>query len=249
MWAAPVVVTGEVGSVELDRCTLGPAPAPSLVVESTTARVVLRRCLSGPIRVGPPDEARPEPADPVPLRVQDSVVDAGQHAGRGDRALLGWRRRPAEVVLDLARCTVLGSLEALAVDVVVDSLVTGPLRCVERQHGVVRHSYLGPDSRTPRRVHCQPDDAVALAAEAVPPLSEQAVRTRLLPAFDSRRVEATGYARLTRDAPPELRSGAQDAGELGAHHDEQAADRAELLRRHLARLAPAGCDIDVRFET
>jgi hypothetical protein len=202
------------------------------------------------VRVGPPDGTRPEPADPVPLSVADSVLDSGRPAGAaGAAVLLGWRRRPAEVVLDLARCTVLGSMEVVAVEQVEDSLLTGALRCAERQHGVVRHSYLGAGSRTPRRVHCQPDDAIALAAEDERPVGEHAVRTRLLPSFDSREVEAVGYARLTRDAPPELRSGAQDAGELGAHHDEHGADRADLLSRHLARLAPVGCDIDVRFIT
>ncbi len=246
LWAAPLVVTGDLGNLALDRCTMKPVPEPSVRLESSTVRVMLSRCLSGPLRVGPPDDTRPEPADPVRLSIRDSVLDAGS---AHEPVLLGWRRRPAEVVLEMKRCTVLGSIGLVAVDELLDCLVTGSLRCVERQHGVVRHCYLGPGSRTPRRVHCQPDDAVALAAEADPPLSAPVVTTRLLPSFDSRQSEASGYARLTLDAPPELRCGAHDAGELGAHHDDYGVGRADLLSRHLERLTPAGCDIDVRFET
>ena len=253
LWRGLLHVTGSVGHVEVVDCTLAPPRAAarnqrrtaSISVECTAA-VRVERCLLGPVRVGPSDDEHPGDTDPGTLTVVDSVLDA-HDADR--RAVFGWRERPANVVLGLNQCTVLGSLSVRAVDSVRNCLVTGSLECAHRQGGTVEHTYLGQPSRTPRRVHCQPDDALLRGAASFPPVAEETVLVRLVPSFDSTDLGHAAYARMTLDAPVELRTGAEDGGELGALHDQWEAARAALLRRHLAALAPAGVDIDVRFAT
>ncbi len=254
LWRTALVLRGRLGEVELSSCTLAPfGPrqpaadhAPSVKVQTGRCELTMRSCISGPLRFGVDDADSPETADPIPVAVSDSILDGGDDDGG---VLRGWRQRPPGAVISVARTTVLGGLRVEAVDEIIDSILTGALESSRRQHGVVRHTYLGAPSSTPRRVHCQPDDALALAAEASDPTPPEAVLTRLLPDFDSRTFGQPAYARLSLSVAVELSFGAADGGEMGALHGQWEASRALLLRRHLVGLTPAGTDIDVRFAT
>lgn len=244
-----LVVDDTLGAVNLEHCTLDPARrrrrrAPSIVVRSTTAPLTLASCVVGPIVVA---HERP-PHDAVAVTISDSILDCGAEE---PPALFG-TGRPAAALLTLLRSTVFGSIDVERVELVEDSVLTGRLECLHRQHGEVRFSYLDPTSGTPRRTRCQPEHAVdSLDTDAFGDLeaAKAAVIRRLRPVFDSDSAHDEAYGRLAEITAQELRSGAHDGGELGAYHDLWQDQRVDALRRRLATVVPADTDIDIRFAT
>jgi len=243
-----LVLDENLGKVTLEHCTLEPARrrrrAPSIVLRSTTAHVALASCISGPIAVA---HERP-PHERVAVTISDSILDCGAEE---PPALFG-AGRPADAVLTLVRSTVFGSIDVERVELVEDSLLTGRLECMHRQHGEVRFSYLDPVSSTPRRTHCQPEHAVdSLDPDAFGDLdaAAAAVIRRLQPVFHGENAHDAAYGRLADTTAPELRRGAHDGGELGAYHDLWQNQRVDALRRRLANVVPADIDIDIRFAT
>jgi hypothetical protein len=155
-------VTGPVGALDLRHCTLvpgwsvepGSGPAhptePSLVLDRTSARVTIDRCILGTIEVIG-DEAG---TDPLPVLLRDSIVDATGH----DRpALYAPDRHPAHAELSVSRSTVFGEVNVHAVAIASDTIVTGTTRVTRRQAGCLRFCYVPPGSRTPPRYRCQPN--------------------------------------------------------------------------------------------
>jgi hypothetical protein len=264
IWVAGhLELDGQLGTVTLSHCTLVPAVglvhvdasldarAPSLVVRAMPCAIAISSSVVGRIRVESPEVG----VDPIPLSVEDSVLDA---SSLDDCAIEGADDRRAWALLTLKRVTVLGGAHVHELEVVEDSLITGALRCERRQTGSVRFSYLPHDSRTPRRTTCQPDDALAAvdhvaARRKLPNAERERLRAieiaRLVPDFDAVVFGEPAYARLASDAAAELTHGAQDEGELGAYHDLWQALRVADLRTRLSEFAPAGTDIDIRFAT
>ncbi|MEO6703115.1 MAG: hypothetical protein ABI140_08910 [Jatrophihabitantaceae bacterium] len=232
-------LSGQPLAVGLDRCTLAPVRGggrrarylPAICVRSPASRLRLAGCISGPIRI----EFREAGQDPLPVELADSVLDAG---AANEQALLGRERRPAYLRLDLQRGTVFGRLNVRAIAVVADSIITGLVESELRQHGEVHHSYLDPRSRTPRRSHCQPEQAIAEGAGGA-----------AVPAFDSTSFGQPSYARLRSATGPLLLTGAADGGELGAFHDLWAGHRLAALQDRLAEFVPPGTDLDIRLAT
>jgi hypothetical protein len=145
------------------------------------------------------------------LHVSDSVVDgdaAGAAAIKADGA-----------AVELLAVTALGSVQIRQLEA-EDCLFTDAVTAVRRQVGCVRYSYLSPSSTTPRRYRCQPD--LALEASDLP---DAVVRARLVPAFTSRVPGHHAYPQLADTVAPELRTSAQDGGELGAHNLLRATQR------------------------
>jgi hypothetical protein len=104
-------------------------------------------------------------ADPVPIRLADSILDATSE----NREAVGAPSWPlAHAVLTFQRCTVFGEVQAHAVDLAENSVFLGRIRVARRQRGCVRFCYVTPGSRTPRRYRCQPDVAVREARDTVP---------------------------------------------------------------------------------
>lgn len=257
--AGPVELAGRLGHVAFRHCTLvpaaglrqlgrGAATAASLEVRTSACSVSIDSCVVGRVRV----VAREVGTDPVPFAVADSILDAST----GGHPAVGGDGEPAWTAASLVRTTVLGPVSVHQVDLVQDSLITGRLDCERQQVGDVRFSYVPPGSRTPRRTSCEPDIVLAELDEAVVNGRLQAVDAararrvalaRVDPRFDEVRFGDPAYARLADDAPPELRRGASDEGELGAYHDRWQHQRADDLRRRLAEFAPVGTDIDILF--
>ena len=245
VWIAghPVRLAGQLGTVTFRHCTLVPASGTvqlqgrhdgrdrSLLIAAMPCTVAIRSSVVGRICVTS-DEVGFEP---VPLTVEDSVVDASEPAGR---AIAGADDDPAWVALTLKRSTVLGGVAVTAVGLIEDSILTAALRCERRQQGAVRFSWVPLGSRTPARTGCHP-----------PPAADPADVALLEPRFDSVRWGEAAYARLARDAPQEIVRGAHDEGELGVYHDLFDGQRAADLRARLREFAPAGIDIDIRFST
>ena len=97
-----------------------------------------------------------------------------------------------------------------------NSILLGKVTVERRQEGCVRFCYLPFDSESPRRYRCQPEDAT------------QAARVR--PRFESVSFGEPAYAQLTGACAPEIVTGADDEGEMGAWHFVQAPLRLRNLR-------------------
>ena len=105
-----------------------------------------------------------------------------------------------------------------------------------------------PNSRTPKRYHCQPDgvsaanpalDATQLAAAQLP----ETLRVR--PSFDSTRYGNPAYCRLACDCAIEIVRGADDESEMGVYHDLFQPQREISLQIRLGEYTPAGMDAGI----
>ncbi|MCP2259139.1 hypothetical protein LX15_002840 [Streptoalloteichus tenebrarius] len=254
-----VNVCGPLSQVVLRHCTLVPgwslearcAPLrpeePSLILEDTSACVQIEHSILGTILVIS-DEVR---ADPIPIHVADSVLDA---TGPDREALSGPDCRHAHAELTILRSTVLGEVHTHAVRLGENSLFTGLLHVARRGVGCLRFCAVPSRSRTPRRYRCQPDGVLAdlreraargeLDPAALPELLKVAEQ-RVRPRFTSTRYGTPGYAQLADGTAPEIARGAEDGAELGAFHDLYQPQREDNLRARLDEFLPAGMDAGI----
>jgi hypothetical protein len=152
-----LVAPGNLGRVRVAHTTLVPtAGAASLAVASgpqpeqrnDSLRLVLERCISGPLAVA---------EDVVAVAIGDSIIDAADgHHGVAVAA-------PAT---DIQSSTVLGGVKARTLDA-GNSIFTERVTVERRQSGCVRFCYLPLSSAAPRRFRCQPAGPEA-AARVVP---------------------------------------------------------------------------------
>ena len=127
------------------------------------AQVTVEYSIVGPIDVLPSEHA----IDPVAIAIADSIVDATHVEGLAVRSTGGGF---AHAVLSVVRATVIGVVRVHAVELGENSIFFGVLTAARRQFGCVRFCWVEPDSRTPRRYHCQPDLVVdAAKANALGP--------------------------------------------------------------------------------
>jgi hypothetical protein len=197
-------------------------------------RVVIEHSILGSIQVLE-DEVK---ADPVPIRITDSIVDATSH----EREAVGAPGWPlAHARLTFRRSTVFGKVLTHAIDLAENSLFGGEVRVARRQIGCVRFCSLAPGSRTPRRYECQPD----LVLAHIPKDDEAArrrERDRVWPLFNSTLYGAPTYCQLADACAEEIRRGADDESEMGVFHDLFQPQREANLRARLEEHAPAGLD-------
>lgn len=175
--------------------------------------VALDHSLCGPVEA--PDTIRE-------VRLSDSVVQAPSVGGvRGPvlSAAGGAFGPPATI----ERCTLLGSVSVRELTLASESLFTEPVAAERLQVGCVRFSFVPEGSRTPRRFRCQPQLALRQRAEALGLTSVDDLPTdevlhllrRLRPAFTATRYGAPAYAQLAPTSAVEIRTGAEDASEMG----------------------------------
>jgi hypothetical protein len=222
-----VAVSGGVW-VTIRHCTLVPGwgltadcqprrPAePSLELTDLGAgggRVLIEHSILGSIQVIE-DEVQ---ADPVPIQITDSIVDATGE----EREAVGAPGCPlAHARLTLRRCTVFGKILTHAIDLAENSLFNGELRVARRQIGCMRFCSVVPGSRTPRRYEC----------------------TSVRPLFNSTLYGTPTYCQLADACGEEIRRGADDESEMGVFHDLFQPQREANLRARLEEHAPAGLD-------
>jgi hypothetical protein len=120
--------------------------------------------------------------------------------------------------LTLQSSTVFGLTTAQTLDA-SNVICVRRVQVERRQVGCVRFSFLPIDSEAPRRFHCQPTDAASAAV--------------VRPQFVSTTYGHPGYAMLASTCPPEIGTGADDEGEMGAWHFVQAPQRIRNLQRAL----------------
>jgi hypothetical protein len=188
-------------------------------------------------------------ADPVRISVSDSVLDATSP----EREALGspdWR--VAHAALTIRRSTVIGRLQAHAIDLAEDSIFEGKVEVARRQRGCMRFCYVAPSSRTPSRYGCQPDLAeqaakAGAATEAGGEAAARRERLRVRPRFDAVRYGVPVYCRLAGGCPEEIKRGAESGSEMGVFHDLFEPQREANLRARLDEYTPAGTDAGVVF--
>src|SRR5262249_12028529 len=96
------------------------------------------------------------------------------------------------------------------------------------QEGCVRFCFVAPESVVPRRFACS-----SVAA----------------PQFTSARYGQPGYGQLRADASPEILTGADDQGEMGAFHHLQEPQRDANLRASLNEYLRAGLEAGIFYVT
>ena len=128
-----------------------------------------------------------------------------------------------------------------------NTIFTDPLLVARQQLGCVRFCYVPSASRTPRRFHCQPDQALQdLKAELRQKNGDlqhlQAERdltiSRIQPRFTGIQYGTPGYAQLSQACPPEIQRGADDESEMGVFHSLFNPQREANLRGHIAEYTP-----------
>ncbi|MBO3749198.1 hypothetical protein J5X84_24230 [Streptosporangiaceae bacterium NEAU-GS5] len=123
----------------------------------------------------------------------------------------------SDAVMDA--CTVLGRslVRSLTAS---DTILRERAEVTHRQLGYVRYSYVPLDSVAPRRYRCQPTTAGPVA-----------------PGFAATSPADPGFCALTPHCPPEIATGAENGGEMGAFRflarPRRLADLAAELRHHL----------------
>lgn len=257
--------------VTIRHCTLVPgwrldtdcepqrANEPSLEVYDLYARVWFEHSILGSIHVN----VDPVKTDPLPITIEDSIVDATS----ANQEAIGAPGFPvAHVVLEVRRSTVFGIVDVHAIELAENSIFNDCLNVARRQLGCMRFCYVAPNCRTPRRYHCQPDQAIKTARElaarqlvqrnptATPNqialIQEDAAGIalqRVRPSFTHRRYNCPGYGQLAAACPEEITHGADDESEMGAFHDLFQPQREANLRTRLEEFTPAGMDAGIIF--
>lgn len=251
-----VLVEGGISSVTLRHTTLVPGwslepdcqpcrPAePSLYVVNSQACITIEHSIVGSIQISN-DEVG---ADPIVIRISDSVVDAtgwectGEECTAPEYQAIGSPGSGfAYALLSIMRSTVLGSVTTHAITLAEDSIFMGAVCVARRQLGCMRFCYVPPESRTPRRFNCQPDDVTKmLVGEAK--IREQ---LRVRPQFNSTRYGKPEYCQLAQNCAVEIARGAEDESEMGVFHDLYQPQRLANLQTRLQQFTPAGADAGI----
>lgn len=241
-----LLIEGALGSVTLRHATLVPGwslepdcrpcrpSEPSVYVLNSQACVTLQHSITGSIQVCL-DEVG---AEPITLRISDSIVDAADCDGA---AIAAPDAGFAHAALSIARSTVLGGVATHAVTLAENSIFTGHVCVARRQIGCLRFCYVPPESRTPRRFLCQPDEATKnLTGPA-----RQREQLRLRPRFNGTRYGLPDYCQLAPSCAEEISRGAEDESEMGVFHDLYQPQRLAALLTRLRQYTPAGTDVGI----
>lgn len=230
-------------------CTPRRTAEASLELNNVRAAVVVEHSIVGAIRVSE-DEVR---LDPIPIRIESSVVDATA----ADRQAVGAPGNGiAHALLCITNTTVFGIVDVHAIELAENSLFTGCVNVARRQLGCMRFCYVPAACRTPRRYNCQPDGVLAevmrkgMQTGSNPALIKAEIaseRLRVRPQFSARQYGMPAYAQLASDCAVEIVRGADDESEMGVYHDLFQPQRAANLRAALSRSTPASMHVGLFF--
>jgi hypothetical protein len=239
----PVEITGEVDRLTVSHTTLVPGlalladgaqaspGAPSLEVASGTTEVRLERSILGGLRM----------ATAATVTIRDSVVDAQSAGGIAYGA-----PDPADGggALTLSRCTVVGRIHCLRLDLAENSLFLAPVIAEQKQQGCVRFSHVPRGSRVPRRFRCQPViPAEATAAQAL------RIAARVFPRFTSLAYGSPAYGQLAGQLsggePVEILRGSEEESEMGVFSSLLQPQREDSLRARLDEYLRLGLEAGI----
>lgn len=239
----PLQVTGNMGQLRLQHCTFVPGrslksdgkPAlpstPSLIVEALEPKVLINRCILGPIRTTVDTE----------VEIFDTILDANDPPASAYAAIDAVAEGgPLKVV----RSTVNGKIHTQEMTLGENSIFLGVVTAERRQRGCVRFSYVPPESLAPRRFRCQP----VFPTDASP--EERAlIAAKVVPQFSSLRYGHPGYCQLTSNCPAEIRRGAEDESEMGVFSSLQQSQREDNLRVRLEEYLRFGLEAGIFYVT
>jgi hypothetical protein len=213
------------------------ATEPSLELIDTTARVNIEHSILGAIQVTQNEVS----SEPLPINISDTILDA---TGPELEAVGSPECPVAHVVLTIRRCTVIGKIEAHAIQLAENCIFDGMIKVARRQTGCMRFCFAPPGSRTPRRYECQPDLVLVGITDSAARTAELA---RVRPRFNSTRYGNPAYCQLAATCADEIKRGADDESELGAFQDLFQPQREANLRARLDEFTPAGLNVGVIF--
>jgi hypothetical protein len=190
--------------------------------------LTLRRCLVGPVRIAGPTGV---------VTAEGSIID-----GRGEDAIRGLSADAGPAV-SLSSTTVIGDVSAEVLSQAETCLFTGVVRARRAQPSVLRFSAVPYASRDLPRYRT----VLFGAPPGAPGATEQKRVIAGEPRFSSLDPGHPAYGRLADDCPPEILSGAEDGGEIGALHDVGAAGRRAELDSILGAFLPHHLSASVIF--
>lgn len=242
-----VEVSGPLDQVAFRHCTLVPpersarprssGPPACLVLNGIVGEVTIERSILGPVAVTSEGE-------PMRVAIISSIIDAGHD--QDDAFSDGPSGGFARAALTVRTSTVFGRVTTHALALAENCLFSGVVRVARRQPGCVRFCHVPLGSRTPPRYGCQPDLALQ-ELDRKDHAGRRVAAHRVWPVWSSRRYGDPAYAQLWRDAPREIRRGADDEGEMGVLHDLYWPQREDALVQRLAEYVPAGIDAGLFF--
>jgi cytoskeletal protein CcmA (bactofilin family) len=258
-----VQVQGEVAGVVIRHSTLVPGwglnnncdperpTEPSLELDNAPQCLRIEHSIIGAIQVNLDEVTE----DPCRIHISDSIVDATSE----ERVAVGAPEKLcAYAVLEIRRSTVIGKVQAHAVELAENSIFMGSMLACRRQQGCMRFCYSPSGSRTPKRFECQPDlvENAVLALARKDHLSSDerntlltSERLRVEPEFDSLRYGTPTYCRLADSCAEEITRGTEDQSEMGVFHDLYQPQRAANLRARLDEFTPAGMTAGIIYAT
>jgi hypothetical protein len=203
----------------------------SLVVDIPDVIVTIDRSILGSLRTH----------DGVECRLRDTVLDAN---GKNAVAYSAADGLSAGGALTLDACTVVGTIHALELPLVSNSILfaeleTGstwpaPIIATRRQQGCVRFSFVPSASRVPRRFRCVPSSDTSTTAA---------------PQFSSVRYGHHAYAQVRSVSGPAILTGASDEGEMGAFHFLCQPQRDTNIRVRLDEYLRVGLEAGIVYES
>lgn len=240
------------------NCDPSQLEEPSIEITDTNPCITIEHSIVGSIQINI-DEVK---LDPLRIRVSDSILDAtgSDCDGIACEAIGAFGMAIAPAILEVKRSTVFGHIDIHAIELAENSIFMGKVRVARRQLGCMRFCYVTPNSRTPKRYHCQPDlleqqakadlkqgDSMASAADIEQAKSK--VRTYARPQFNSVRYGYPTYCQLAEHCPDEIKHGADDESEMGIFHDLFQPQRAANLRTRLEEYVPSRADEGIIFSS
>jgi hypothetical protein len=223
---ARIVLDGDFDEVTLRNATLDPGgeraravrlqavaiPLVRLEIEGQVGRLLIDRCITGPIW-----ETNNDPAlcNPGKIEICDSIVQSILPDG------VAIQTRLAHV--SMYRCTVFGRVEVARL-YASNSLIRGRTRATDNQHGCFRYSATGKNGAV------------------LPPQFEAFVPEGRLPVhwFRSRRFGDPDFAVLSLTAPEAVTRGAENGAEMGVFNARALSVKLEDLARQVRDLLPVG---------
>jgi len=146
----------------------------------------------------------------------------------------------------LERTTIFGKVHLKELILASEVILNDPVVSERRQAGCVRFSHVPEGSQTPPRYRCQPD----LALENVIDLARQAsILARLTPSFTSVHYGHPAYCQLSLNCAREIRTGAEDASEMGVFSNLKQPQRETNLRVRLEEYLPFGLEAGLIYVT
>lgn len=221
--------------LQVHHCTLAPGksraiqsvpeqPAqPRLVIEMPGVNVTMDRCITGPVRSN--EEAE--------IKITNSIVDALDENNKAYAGLNSAYGAPLQV----ENSTIIGRVATRIMQLASNTifLADGPLAVEAQrlQEGCVRFSYIPPGSRLPSPHECQPKNA------------EDAARVR--PLFNSLEYGKADYCQLSAHCAIEIKTGADNAAEMGAFCNLYQPQREANLRTRLNEYMRFGLEAGIFY--